>query len=116
MPAHPKASQQITGGVCELAQDLFHQRPTRTIESREGCHASKILDAAEGKHEDLRMQVVGQPIRRIEIRKGRTQADTLVKTRTLNGPSLSLAMGGALRGEWAKRRHERECAHGAMSG
>ena len=63
MPAHPKASQQITGGVCELAQDLFHQRPTRTIESREGCHASKILNAAEGKHEDLRIPLVSHSAR-----------------------------------------------------
>ena len=116
MPAHPRASQHDAGGVCERAQGWEYTRPGRTVESREGGHASKVLDAAEGKHEDLRMQVISQPIRRLAIRKGRTQADTLVKTRTLNGPSLSLAMGGALRGEWAKRRHERECAHGAMSG
>ena len=111
----PAASRAIAGGECELGPDLGYRRPTRTIESRERRHASKSLNAAEGKHENLRMPVVNQSIRRSKARNRRTQADTLVKTRTLNGPSLSLAMGGALRSK-AKGRRKSGSTYGVYSG
>lgn len=39
------------------------QEPARTVESRIGCYTTKVLDTAEGKHENLRRPAVSHSAR-----------------------------------------------------